>query len=321
MQTNQVEGSRLFTQSISIVIVNWNGGDHVISAVKSILDYSQEYLSTLVVVDNGSTDGSLNALEDVVGITLIRAGENLGFGRACNLGAKLCHSKYVLFLNPDARLFSDTLGRVISFMELSSNASVGICGVQLIGEAGDVSRSSARFPSCSSVFMSSTGLDRFFPKYGHFMREWDHLVTRNVDQVMGAFFFVRKEVFDTLQGFDQRFFVYYEEVDFSYRARLSGYSTTYLADAQAFHEGGGTSKRVKDLRLFYLLRSRLLFAQKHFSTFDFAVTLILTLMLEPISRSIFCLAKFNKNDLKNTLSAYARLYQELFAILAAEVHR
>ena len=78
---------------------------------------------------------------------------------------------------------------------------------------------------------------------------------------------------------------------------------------------------MKDLRLFYLLRSRLLFAQKHFSTFDFAVTLILTLMLEPISRSIFCLAKFNKNDLKNTLSAYARLYQELFAILAAEVHR
>jgi GT2 family glycosyltransferase len=293
---------------LDIIIVNWNAGPQLTTCVDSITQFGGDLADKIIVVDNGSVDGSETSVEGVPNVTLIQTGENLGFGRACNLGAKSADSEYLLFLNPDAALFEGTLTKVVNLMQEPANQAVGICGVQLIEDNGQVSRSCARFPSVTGFLAHAVGLDRVFPRLGHFMAEWDHLADRQVDHVMGAFFVVRRGLFEQLQGFDERFFVYLEDLDFSYRAHQAGWRSFYLADAQAFHAGGGTSNQVKARRLFYSLRSRLQYAFKHFS-FPAAVTVLFTtLLIEPLARSVLAVARGSLPGIKETWAGYLMLW-------------
>lgn len=297
---------------VDIVIVNWNAGQQLRECIDSVVQYSDSLVSNTIVVDNGSTDKSDDTVDGVADITLVRAGENLGFGKACNVGANLASSEFILFLNPDARLFPGTLVASLNFMRQPENASTGICGVQLVDENRNVVRTCARFPSVHGFVSHATGIDRIIPMVGHFMREWDHSMTRQVDQVMGAFFLVRRSLYEELGGFDERFFVYFEEVDFSYRARQLGWMSTYFADAQAFHAGGGTSYQVKAKRLFYSLRSRLLYVFKHFNPLAITVVLPTTLLCEPVTRSLLAIGRHSWASLKETWSAYEMLFCWLF---------
>ena len=301
--------------SLSIVIVNWNAGSQLAEAVASIEKYHHGLVSSVVIVDNASTDNSLERVETLQDLAfkplIIRNSENCGFGKACNLGAKHTQSEYLLFLNPDAALYVDTLPKALAYMENPVNAKVGICGVQLLDEAGHVSRSCARFPSAVGFVAHAVGLDRFYPRLGHFMAEWDHAQTRRVDHVIGAFFLVRRDLFNALHGFDERFFVYLEDLDFSYRACQSGMHSVYFADAQAFHAGGGTSNQIKARRLFYSLRSRLLYAFKHFSWMGAFTVLLTTLLVEPLSRSALALLRRSWAGLKETWAAYGMLWRWL----------
>ena len=248
--------------------MNWNSDLQLVEAVTSIGRYHHSLVASVVVVDNASIDESLDRVEALrslpFNLLIIRNSENFGFARACNLGAQRANSEYLLFLNPDAVLYADTLPKVWAYMQDPANARVGICGVQLLDGAGHITRSCARFPSAAIFLAHAIGMDRVFPRLGHVMAEWDHTQSREVDHVIGAFFLVRHQLFKALAGFDERFFVYLEDLDFSYRAHQAGWRSVYLADAQAFHAGGGTSNQVKAQRLFYSLRSRLLYGFKHF---------------------------------------------------------
>ena len=305
---------------LSLVIVNWNAGAQLRRCLDSIQRYRSAKVSRVIVVDNGSTDGSDAGLEALPGLTLIRAGRNLGFAAACNLGARDLGGDYLLFLNPDAAIEEQTLEQVLAFMEDPANAQVGICGVQLLDEAGHVARSCARFPSVSGLIWHALGLDRVMPTLGHRMSEWDHLQSQLVDHVIGAFFFVRSGVFRALGGFDERFFVYLEDLDFSLRARQTGWRTFYLAETRAFHAGGGASRQIRARRLFYVLRSRLLYADKHFSRPGALLVLLVTLLLEPLSRTTWALWLRSWEGLKETWRAYGMLLHWLPAwILRGQV--
>lgn len=297
--------------TLSIVIVNWNSGDQLRTCVDSIAQYGSSLFIQTIVVDNGSTDGSDISIEGLANITLIRTGENLGFGKACNLGARQVISEYLLFLNPDAALYSDTLSKSLSYMRNSTNEKVGICGVQLLDEYGQVSRHCARYPSSLGFVAHAMGLDRIFPRLGHVMAEWDHAESREVDHVIGAYFLVRRELFEALHGFDERFFVYLEDLDFSYRAHQAGWRSMYLADTRAFHVGGGTSNQVKARRLFYSLRSRLVYSFKHFSGGAAIAVLLATLLVEPFSRSVVALLRRSWSGLRETMTAYGMLLRWL----------
>ena len=300
---------------LSIIIVNWNASSQLADCIGSIAKYHSGFVSSVIIVDNASTDDSLLQVESIahfqLQLQIIRNTENRGFAAACNQGAVLTNAEYLLFLNPDAALYADTLPKVMAYMQAPENAKVAICGVQLLDEAGHVSRSCARFPTALGFVSHAAGLSHLFPRLGHFMAEWDHAQTRRVDQVIGAFFLVRREVFEALGGFDERFFVYFEEVDFSYRANKAGWLSHYLADAQAFHAGGGTSNQVKGRRLFYSLRSRLLYAFKHFSPSGAWAVLLTTLLLEPVSRSVLTLLRRSWPGLKETWAAYGMLWRWL----------
>lgn len=289
---------------LTVVVVNWNAGDQLMACIHSL---QSEFPA--IVIDNGSTDGSCNSIEQLENVTLISAGENLGFGKACNLGAKHANSEYILFLNPDAAVFSNTISRSLQVMGAPEHAQVGICGVQLVSATGETAHSCARFPTLGKLVAQSLGLDRLFKGLSHLMTDWSHDSSNEVDQVMGAYFLVRKALYDKLGGFDERFFLYFEEVDFSYRAAQSGWKSLFLADVQAFHKGGGTSNQIKAQRLFYILRSRILYADKHFHRLGSATIIVSTFLLEPLSRSALALSRRSWSELRETWQSYAMLWQ------------
>jgi len=297
---------------VDIVIVNWNAGKLLYECVESIMHHGEAFVSKVIVVDNNSCDDSQSFIENLSNVTLIQAHENLGFGKACNLGASHCESEFVLFLNPDASIYPDTLKNVLVFMNAKENSKVGICGIQLYNENGDIARSNSRFPSVTGFLSHSIGLSKAFPVLGNTMSEWDHSSTMTVDQVMGAFFFVRRHVFKKLDGFDEQFFVYYEEVDFSFRAKHLGWSSVYFAGAQAFHVGGGISQQVKAKRLFYSRRSRIQYVCKHLNVPKITLVLFATLFIEPVARIVLAIGNRSFASIKETFSAYIMLYQWMF---------
>ena len=140
---------------------------------------------------------------------------------------------------------------------------------------------------------------------------WDHAQRRQVDNVVGAFFLVRLEIFTALRGFEERCFVYLEDLDFSYRACQPGWSSMYLANTQAFHAGGGTSNQIKARRLFYSLRSRLLYAFEHFSCIGAVGVLLATFLVEPLSRSALTLLRRSWAGLTATWATYGMLWRWL----------
>ncbi|KWV92289.1 hypothetical protein AUC45_08820 [Erythrobacter sp. YT30] len=290
-----------------MVIVNWNSGPFLNDCLQSIEQYSDGLVASVTVVDNASTDGSFKSAECRPRTKLIHAGQNLGFGKGCNVGANEGNSKYILFLNPDARLLPDTLRTTHEFMEQDENSHVGISGVQLIDHNQNLTRSCSRFPSALGLVFRSTGFEKIFPSLGIRMVDWNHIESREVDQVMGAYFFIRRSLFQSLLGFDERFFVYYEEVDLSKRANELGLKSFYLANAQAVHFGGGSSEHIKARRLFYSLRSRLNYCRKHFGPWSMALVLASTLIIEPGSRTLKAIINRNSREFWETVTAYRML--------------
>ena len=304
---------------LSILIVNWNTGEQLRDCLFSIAKYSAGQVSKVVVVDNASNDGSARDLELFnIPLEVIRNSKNLGFARACNQGAAVCDSRYLLFLNPDTRIFKNSLDVPIAYMEEECNSDVGICSIQLVDEKGVVSKTCSRFPTLPRIFSRAVGLNKLPGQSGSamLMEDWAHDSDQVVDQVIGAFFFTRRDVFEVLKGFDERFFVYYEEVDYSYRAMEQGWRTVFLSGAQAFHLGGGSSSKVKAKRLFYSLRSRLLYGFKHFPFWQAWLHLLLTLLIEPITRSFSSLLWGGVKNLSNNLVAYGMLYRDIPNILS-----
>lgn len=297
---------------VDVVIVNWNAGKLLYECIESIIHHGAPFVSKIIVVDNNSSDDSALFIEALPQVNLIQAHENLGFGKACNTGARHCDSEFILFLNPDARVYPDTLKNVLAFMRVKENLDAGICGVQLENERGEISRSSSRFPSVTGLLSHSTGLSKLFPRLGCAMSEWDHSTTKVVDQVIGAFFLVRQHVFVELNGFDEQFFVYFEEVDFSFRAKSLGWFSVYFAGARAFHVGGGVSQQVKARRLFYSWRSRIQYVCKHFNLPKIIMVLFGTLFIELLSRVVLSVANRSSASTKETFRAYALLYKWLF---------
>ena len=302
--------------TLEIIIVNWNAGDQLQQCLESISAVRVEgfVLRRVVVVDNASRDGSADPPEGLeLPLTVIRNHENRGFAAACNQGAEGSEADYLLFLNPDTRLTHDSLCAPVNFMEQAAHRQAGICGIQLINDRGDVAPSCVRFPTPGRLLAMTFGLQRLFPRWFPplLMVDWDHRDTRAVDQVMGAFFLIRGPLLRDLTGFDERFFVYWEEVDLSYRARQRGWATYYLADAHAYHKGQGTIAGVFPVAFFYLLRSRTLYCFKHFGRLWGAVMLLLTLLVEPLSRSLETLLRLSGRDALQVLRAYGYLWRAL----------
>lgn len=294
---------------VDIVIVNWNSGALLQTCVNSILtkkNYS--FLGAIFIIDNNSTDNSMMLLSVDPKIKIILNNTNLGFSKACNQGFKLCEASYTLLLNPDAQLQENTLQECISFLE--ENPTIDILGCMLLNDEGKITHSCARFPTPLSFLSNSIGLPKIFPsvfKPTLLMADWDHKTNREVDQVMGAFMFMPTLLFSKVGYFDEQFFVYYEELDFSKRVKEAGGLIYFNSKIKAIHSGGGSTSQVKDYRLFLNLRSRLQYAKKHFSYSGNFLVGIATIFVEPVTRIFYLLVQGKLSEIKSTLKGYKML--------------
>jgi len=296
---------------IDIVVINWNSGDYLQKCITSIFSTdTEELVDRVFIIDNNSSDDSLVKIQSNKKLRIIKNKENFGFAKAANQGFHLSQSPYVLLLNPDTQLLKTTLNDCVSFME--SHEEIDILGCRLLNDKGETSPSCARFPTPLRLFIDSVGFSKVFPtvfKPAILMCDWNHETSQYVDQVMGAFMFMRHSIFEKVGYFDERFFVYFEELDFSKRLAGLGGKSFFNTDITAIHSGEGTTKAVKSFRLFLSLQSRLKYAEKHFNYFGYSFVKFGTFFIEPFTRIFFLLITGKLKEIKAVIKAYKMLAQ------------
>ncbi|MDP5158433.1 MAG: glycosyltransferase family 2 protein [Flaviramulus sp.] len=305
----------MINETLGIVIVNYNSAELLEQCVSAIFNSNiQNLLLKVVIVDNNSNDGSFELdMPYNQQLILIKNTDNKGFGYACNQGVEVLKSmKYLLFLNPDTQVGLNTFTESITFLKSSSDVS--ILGTMHKNEIGEIQTSCSYTPKPIPMIWDILGLSKVLPNVfrpATLMINFNHKESRFVDQVMGAYMLMEKDVFDKLNGFDNRFFVYYEDADFALRAKKIGFLSYYNSTIEIMHSGRGTTKKIFHITLFYNLRSRIQFAYKHYGKFCGALILFLTLTLEPITRGLYNLIK-NPSENKNTFKAFKLLYRDTF---------
>ena len=219
-----------------------------------------------IVVDNASSDGSTQEIrKQFPKVTCVANNQNYGFAGANNQGIKLAKGEYLLFLNPDTIVYSGSLDYLVTFMD--NNKDVGACGPKLLNEDGSTQRSARKFPLYRGALYRFTFL-KYFKIFKNSYRSWlmrdfDHKSQRDVDQLMGAALLVRKSIIDKIGGFDENFFMYYEEIDLCYRIKQYGWRIVFLPQACITHLGGRSSQQIPAAKHIMMLRSLLKYFRKN----------------------------------------------------------
>jgi hypothetical protein len=299
------------------VIVNWNAGEYLKKCVSALLSSnSMDLIGEIFIIDNASTDQSIRSIEGMDKIRIVKNRKNIGFGAACNQGIALSSAPYVVMVNPDVMVYESTVEESIAFMD--ANTSIDILGVSQYDEHGEVRASCARFPTPLRFFNEAIGLSKLFPKIffpATLMTDWDHAESKVVDQIIGAYMFIRRSVFEKIGVFDPAFFVYYEELDLSKRLSNAGGTSYYNHQIKLTHFGEGTTQNIKDYRLYLNLKSRQIYAKKHFLKGGFYFTFFSTMIIEPFSRVIFLLLQTKFEEVKSTFRGYKLLWKDWKAVL------
>jgi hypothetical protein len=205
---------------MSVVIVSWNVREHLRRCLESIKAQTHDLDYEVIVVDNASADGSAEMVaKDFPWVKLIASNRNLGFGTANNRGAELTSGEVLFFLNDDTVLGENTLKLV--YDKVIGDPTIGVLGTRLTNPDGSHQDSVRRYPRLADHLLLLLKLHNFFPNLGpvrrYFARDFDYSKEQEVDQVMGASMVMRRDVFLAAGGFDERFFVWYEEVDLQKR--------------------------------------------------------------------------------------------------------
>ncbi len=270
--------------TVAIIIVSYNSGYFVDRCLQSIAETSQECSNiSVVVVDNNSTDGTDERLRGFEGLrlTILKNDANVGFAAAANRGLAATESEYVLLLNPDTLLPPGVIDRMESFME--EHPEAGIASPKLVMQDGEIDPACHRgYPTPWASVAYFSGLEKLFPRTRLFngYHRWDLPLqeTHEVDAVSGAFMFARRGVLEEIDGLDERFFMYGEDIDACLRARERGHRVFYVPSETVVHIKGTSTgiqahslktslasraTRVRTLNAFY--DSMLFFYNKHYA--------------------------------------------------------
>ncbi len=242
----------------TFAIVNWNTRDLLDTCLASIFQTAGDEPVQVLVADNHSGDGSAEMVATrYPEVTLVRNERNLGFAGGHKALFQLSRGRYHILVNSDVRILPGALDCIR--IRLDSDPEIGVLGGAMIGPDGQVQPSCRRFPTLWFQFLEASGLSRLFPRHpilnAYKMGDFNHLGSREVDQVMGSFFVIRDKLLQKIGKLDTAFFMYYEEVDYCLRCRKAGFKVFYEAGARVWHEGGGSSKKVKVATIRRTMRS------------------------------------------------------------------
>ena len=254
---------------ISIIIVNLNTRELLRACLSSVLAEGSPLQYEVIIIDNGSTDGSTDMVrQEFPAARLVVNEVNEGFARPNNVGMHMATGRYLFLLNSDAALRPGSLSKLSRFLD--SHPSVGACGPCLVYPDGRQQRSVKGFPSLWTHFCDMFLLDKVFSRSVLFgkgeMGYFSYERTQEVDHVMAAAFLVRREVLSTAGAFDERFSIYYNDMDWCYRIKAHGWKVYYVHDAVVTHHGGITVAAVnRDFSYFHELYDNvMLFYQKRY---------------------------------------------------------
>ena len=231
---------------LSIIILNYNAKNYLKECLDSIKSSKVNFKYEVILVDNVSTDGSREDIENIYSkspnIKIMLNTENSGFSKGNNLGVRESTGRYVLFLNPDTVLRESVLQEVYNYLE--ENPDVGVATPGLVLESGELDSVSHRgYPTPWNALCHFLGLRRVFPKsrlFAGYTMGWllDSKEPHEVEAISGAFFFVRREIGEKVGWWDEDYFMYGEDIDFSYRVKQEGYKVMFLPGLKVLHYGG-----------------------------------------------------------------------------------
>lgn len=268
-----VRRNRINNMKLSVIIVSWNVREDLIRCLESLYKYPASDFE-VIVVDNASTEGTVEAVKsEFPEVILIANSHNRGFAAAINQGIDNSQAEYILLLNPDTVVYQNSLNGLIRFMD--KNKNVGVCGPQLLNGDGTIQLSARRFPTFRGALYRHTAfryLRIFRNEYKKWlMKDFDHRIQKDVDQVMGAALMTRRSVVEQVGRMDESFFMYYEEVDLCYRIKQAGWRIVYVPEAEITHLGGRSAGQIPAAKRIMAMTSLLKFFRKHRGRFASAI--------------------------------------------------
>jgi GT2 family glycosyltransferase len=255
--------------TVSVIIVNYNGGELLIQAIASFQQWVKATSYEIILVDNASRDGSVERVKQLLPqVNVLLLENNVGFGRANNAGARAAQGKYLLFLNSDTIIREDMLTPLVSFLE--EHESAAVVGPKLLNPDGTIQLSYGNEPGILGEAQSKQCRRKLESKHPHVRQSIEQKLLRQqeVDWLTGAAMLVRRSVFDSLGGFDEDYFMYFEDADFCTRVRKAEYKVVYFPETSLIHIGGKSVETISDTIAVEYRRSQLLFYHKHRNIFS-----------------------------------------------------
>ncbi len=312
---------------LSVIIVSWNVHGRLRECLRSVLsdlpphleNYSQRIIkcdnndgacqeanrqienrcggvaslsAEVFVVDNASTDGTVQMMaEEFPQVKLIVNKENVGFARANNQALDFAQGKYILLLNPDTKILAGALDGMVKFMEDSPRA--GVAGCHLVGEEGETVPSARRFPKVWDQALLILKLPHLAPVLldSYLMKNFDYEKPAEVDSVRGSFFMIRREVVQKIGGLDERYFVWFEEVDYCRQVKKAGWQVMYTPAVKCIDYVGQSFGQLKTFEKQKMFTESLL---KYFKKWQPSWQYGLLFCLRPIGLAGAWLAQFFK---------------------------
>ena len=252
---------------LSICIVSYNVRNDLKECLFSIEEHLRDIEHEIIVVDNASKDATGDMMRaDFPEVHFIENNENLGFAKANNIAYRHSKGAVLLFLNPDTKLTPKGFG--VPFQRFLPDKTAGAMGPRLLNSDGSIQKGAIRkFPGLLNTIIRLTflrklpGLKGFSRRYR--MHDFNFEKPSSVDQISGAAFFVKKDIFETTGLFDEKFFMFYEEVDLCKRIRESGFDVIYEPEIEIIHKGGQSRKGESSYIKAINIKSLLYYFRKH----------------------------------------------------------
>lgn len=300
---------------VAVAIVNYNTCDHLRACLASVQQAG--VAREIVVIDNASTDGSAAMVRsEFPGVSLHANSHNTGYGSAANQAVANCRAPYILLLNSDTLIESNTLPTISNY--LNTHPTVAIAGPRLINPDGSLQASSYPFPTPLHIFLEESTLGRLLRHLPwlrqHYLRTWSHDRARPVPWLLGAALAIRRQPFEAIGGFDSSFFMYAEETDLCYRLFHAGWDIHFVPTATITHTGGASTRQYRTAMAVQFFTSIRHFYRRHYSKIrqlELAV-LIKAIVFGRLLRERFRLARAAepaaRQSIENDLAAWRQLF-------------
>lgn len=287
---------------VSVIVVTWNGKKYALECLESLRAQSVENLE-IIVVDNGSTDGTPEAIRDEYPeVVLLENGCNLGFATANNIGMQACHGEYIALINSDVVVPRNCLQRIVEFMRGKSN--VGMVGPKMLSPNGTIGDSVMRLPTIANTLCCALGLHKIF-KYpsrlsGFLMAGFPYNQRMQVEVLTGWFWVVRRKALQQVGGLDERFFMYGEDIDWCHRFRNAGWQVLFFPEAEALHYGAASSATAPARFYVEMRRANLQYFRKYhgwWATSGYALTTAIYEIVRVIGFGwVYCVTRYRRSE-------------------------